>query len=76
VFLGAQAAGLLAGDFLTVEAVFLTRLSVLFFIEVESGVVHLAGVTANPNLGHPTRPQPVSDARRAVPSHSVSGPGP
>ena len=48
-FLRTQAASVLACDFLTVDTVFLTRLYVLFFIEVESRVVHLAGVTANPS---------------------------
>ena len=48
-FLRTQAASVLAGDFLSVDTVFLTRLYVLFFIEVESRVVHLAGVTAHPN---------------------------
>jgi len=47
-FLGAQAAGTIACDFLTVETVGLTRLYVLFFIELDRRRVHLAGVTAHP----------------------------
>ncbi|HEV8559539.1 MAG TPA: hypothetical protein VGR06_24625, partial [Actinophytocola sp.] len=42
-----QAAGTLACDFLTVETIRLTRLYVLFFIEVEHRRVHLAGITAH-----------------------------
>jgi putative transposase len=37
-----------ACDFRTVDSVFLQRLYVLFFIQLHSRRVHLAGVTANP----------------------------
>ena len=47
-FLRAQAAGMLACDFLTVETVGLTRLYVLFFIELDRRRVHLAGITVCP----------------------------
>ena len=47
-FLRSQAAGMLACDFLTVETVGLTRLYVLFFVELDRRQVHLAGITAHP----------------------------
>jgi putative transposase len=48
-FLRAQAEGILACDFFTVETAFLKTLYVLFFIEVGSRRVHVTGATKNPN---------------------------
>jgi hypothetical protein len=48
-FLRQQAESMLAVDFFTVETVSLQRRYVLFFIELASRRVHLAGCTANPS---------------------------
>jgi putative transposase len=48
-FLRQQTAGIVACDFFTVETVWLRRLDVLFFIELDTRRVHLGGVTANPD---------------------------
>jgi putative transposase len=47
-FLRQQAASMLACDFFTVETISLRRFYVLFFIELGSRRVHLAGCTTNP----------------------------
>jgi putative transposase len=48
-FLRAQAASIFECDFLTVDTLFFKRFYVLFFIELASRRVHLAGVTTNPD---------------------------
>jgi hypothetical protein len=48
-FLRAQASGIIATDFFTVETVRLKTLYVLFFIELHTRQVRLAGVTRRPN---------------------------
>jgi len=48
-FLRAQAASILECDFLTVDTLFLKRFYVLFFVELATRRVHLAGITTNPD---------------------------
>ena len=58
-FLRQQAAGIVACDYFTVDSIWLRRLYVLFFIELETRRVHLGGVTA-------TRTAPGSTSRPAT----------
>ena len=64
-FLRTQAAGMLPCDFLTVETVGLTRLYILFVIELDHRRVHLAGITARPTGAWvPGGPQSADGHRR------------
>jgi len=47
-FLRAQATGIVACDFVTVDTVFFRRLYVLVFIELQTRIVRVAGVTTHP----------------------------
>jgi transposase InsO family protein len=67
-FLRTQAKGMLACDFLTVETIGLSRLYVLFFVELERRRVHLAGVTARPTPpAGPTTHRALNPRSRAAP---------
>jgi hypothetical protein len=48
-FLHQQAASIVECDFFTVDTVWLRRLYVFFFIELDRRRVHIAGVSAHPN---------------------------
>ena len=54
-FLKAQAAGILACDFFTVETAFLETLYVLFFIEIGTRRVHVTVSTTNPDSSFVTQ---------------------
>lgn len=48
-FIRHQAESMIACDFFSVETIALRRIYVLFFIELSTRRVHLAGMTENPN---------------------------
>ena len=77
-FLRQQAAGIVACDFFTVETVWLRRLSVLCFFELDTRGVHVAGVTVNPAGAwlRPAGPQPAAGAGRAESARGVHNSGP
>jgi putative transposase len=54
-FLRSQAASILECDFLTVDTLFLKRFYVLFFVELATRRVWLAGITTNPDGGWVTQ---------------------
>jgi putative transposase len=54
-FLRQQATGIVECDFFTVDTLWLRRLYVFFFIELERRRVHIAGITAHPNGGWVTQ---------------------
>jgi hypothetical protein len=77
-FLSQQAVGIVACDFFTVATVWLRRLWVLFFIDLGTRRVHVAGVTGGQprwRLGHPAGPEPADASAGTPPTVSAPRPG-
>ncbi len=75
----AQAAGIVAVDFLHVDTVLLKRLHVLVFIQHGTRRMHLGGVTPHPTppaVDGPAGPQPGREPRRAIRALPVPDPRP
>jgi hypothetical protein len=68
-FLRAHAASMIACDFFTVETLFLGRLYVLFFIELGTRRVHVAGCSAKPDDRPSVRPRRSHADRREPCGH-------
>jgi hypothetical protein len=77
-FLKTQAEGIWACDLFHVDTVLFKRIYVLFSIEHATGVVHIAGATANPGrgVGRPAGPEPGHGPGRAGRTGAVPRPGP
>jgi hypothetical protein len=76
-FLRTHAASMIACDFFTVETLWLGRLYVLFFMELGTRRVHLAGCSTNPDRGWTTEQArqlataaPMDRDQRAAPKES------
>lgn len=72
-FLSTQAKGMMACDFLSVDTVLLRRLYVGVFIDLDTRLLRVAGVTAS--LGHPAGAQPLLRALRTDDFCQVHDPG-
>ncbi len=77
-FLRAQAQGIIACDFFTVETAWLRTLYVLAFVELGSRRIHLEPLHHPPRLGlgHPASPQPCPEPRRSRETPPVPHPRP
>ena len=73
-FLKAQASGIIACDFFTVETAFLKTLYVLFFLEIATRRVRVTVVNEQPGLGlcHPAGAQPRDEPVRRGREHPAS----